>query len=56
MRVTILGDDTDPWPVIGPDAVSLAAELSLAAWAFGGAPLPRYARHEIPVRVIRRDG
>ena len=56
MRLTTLSDDTDPWPVSGSDAVSLAAELSLAAWVLGGAPLPHYARHEIPVRVIRRDG
>lgn len=49
-RSTIENSDADPAPIFGAEAVSLAAVLSRQAWAFSRRPVPKYRRHEIPVR------
>ncbi len=52
---TIENSDADPAPIFGAEAVSLAAILSRQAWAFSRRPVPKYKRHEIPVRFIGHD-
>jgi hypothetical protein len=43
----------DGIPSTPEERVTLAVELTRAAWAFSGQPLPSYDRAHIPVRVIR---
>ena len=37
------------------ERVGMVRELTLAAWAMRGEPLPRYDRHEAPGRLLRGD-
>ncbi len=55
IRFTTLGDESDPWPVRGPEAISLAAMLSRQAWSFTGRPFPKYSRSEMPLRFTKRE-
>lgn len=36
--------------------VGMVTELTLAAWAMRGEPLPSYARAQMPGRIIRKYG
>lgn len=40
-------------PSTPEERVTLVVELTRAAWAFSGQPLPSYDRAHMPVRVIR---
>jgi hypothetical protein len=37
------------------ERVAMVYELTLAAWALSGRPMPTYSRAEIPGRLIRGD-
>lgn len=52
IRKTRLGDETDPAPVTGPEAISLVWRLTQQGWALSGQEMPRYARAEIPFRFV----
>ncbi len=39
LRKTTLGDERDPWPIAGADAVALATSLTRAAWSVAGQPV-----------------
>lgn len=50
-------DDADDGLVRGAtpaERFSMVAELTRDAWAIARLPIPEYARHEMPGRVIRR--
>ena len=36
------------------EAIALVWRLTLDAWAMSGAPLPDYARSDMPIRVVHR--
>ena len=54
VQILDASDCGDPEPVRGAEAVALVTRLSAIAWSLGGHPLPTYARHEVPVRIVRR--
>ena len=54
LRKTRLHADPDEPPLRGPEAVSLVHRLTLESWSLAGLELPRYARHEIPIRFVLR--
>ncbi|AKU95975.1 hypothetical protein AKJ09_02639 [Labilithrix luteola] len=51
-RLHRVEDDLDP--IDGEGAITLLTALSRESWSATGAPLPTYARHEIPVRFVPR--
>jgi hypothetical protein len=53
VRKTTLDDPvTDPWPVAGAEAISIATRLSLAAWALGGHPEPPTEERRLVFRFV----
>jgi hypothetical protein len=38
------------------DLIGMVTELTRAAWAMSGEPLPRYTRAQMPGRIIRNNG
>lgn len=52
IRKTRLGDETDPAPVTGAEAVSLVWRLTQQAWSLSGQPMPTYRRDQIPFRFV----
>jgi hypothetical protein len=54
LRKTTLGDERDPWPLAGEDAVSLATSLTRAAWSMAGHPVMQTDRSSLPFRFVRR--
>jgi hypothetical protein len=48
--------DAELSPVHGAEAISLVTELTRESWALSGRPMPRYARSEIPIRFVPRQG
>ena len=36
------------------ERVMMVWQMTCDAWASAGRPMPRYSRHEMPVRIIRR--
>ncbi|MBN8611091.1 MAG: hypothetical protein J0L92_10930 [Deltaproteobacteria bacterium] len=51
LRKTRLGDEVDPWPVRGADAVSLSTQ----AHGLGDAALLRRTEGPVVVRFVRRE-
>lgn len=55
VRFTTLDDETDPWPVFGLEAMSLASQITRQVWEIAGLPIPNYRRSEIPIRFSDFD-
>jgi len=56
LRRTTLQADAQELPSIsGEAAVSLAVELTRAAWSLSGKPFPRYGRAETPYVFVPRS-
>jgi len=47
-RTTLGAEQQDPVAISGGAAVSLAVELTRAAWSLSGRPFPRYGRADTP--------
>jgi len=52
-RTTLQRVEPDPFPVSGPDAVSLVEHLTRESWTAAGKPTPTYRRKDTPVRFVR---
>lgn len=52
VRFTTLDDESDPWPVRGPEAISLVTQITRDVWSLAGRPWPKYKRKDMPVRCI----
>lgn len=58
LRKVALGEEELADPRIPDDVdarIAMVWTLTRQQWAFGGRPIPRYARSEMPGRLIRRS-